>query len=405
MATVNYPRGSYAPQGWGCRSWSRDSPHPREPTTASSYLPLFLEEIILHRGVENADGYERDERGSGTTVIFGGTLTGTCNTSGNSVTWVSGNYFPMGQLTSGTITIGGTGYTISAVTSPTSITTTGTISTGGGAGVTFSFTNTYPSAVSTYAWECWGLADTLQSGTPFYIYLRYGTGTTLSDPVLYVQASTQPTANGSFPINGQNSGSLVFVNTTTLTPVGSNLAVGNSGTSYECDLSGNVDRFGCILWRNSTGSIARILAVDRSKNSTGGNTGNYLTVLTSGTGANSTQQSIFATAIATLGWGITVQEAGSEYRWATIMPITATTGTVNTTTMVSPVYPLVGYIDYPSLAVVCGFSADWAEAATMTPTILGSTHTYLYSKSTGIVGVINQGSNAGGTGFPAIRWE
>lgn len=344
--------------------------------------------------------------GAGTTVAIGGTLTGTCNTSGTTVTWVSGNDFPgAGALTSGTITIGGTGYTISSIGSPTTLTTTGTISTGGGSGVTFSFTYAYPGGTSNYAQEVWGLADSLQSTNPFYIHLWYGTGTTASDPALLVQVTTQPTINLSAPYNGQNSGALEFCNVSVQTFIGSNAAVGNSATSYECDFSGNVDRFGCILWRNSTGSLSRILAIDRSKNSSGANTGNYITILTCGTGANSTQQSLFSTSVATFTWGASTQEAGSEYRWATLMPVTATTGVVNGNTLVSPVWPLVGQIDNQSLAVVCGFSADWAEGATITPTFYGNTHTYLYTKSTGIVGVINQGNNAGGTGFPAIRWE
>ena len=340
--------------------------------------------------------------GAGTTIAIGGTLTGTCNTSGTTVTWVSGNYFPTIGLTAGTISIGGTNYTISSVGSPTTLTTTGTITTGGGAGVTFSFTYAYPSATNTYGVECWGLADALQSSSPFYVKIYYGTGGTVSDPVLYIAAGTQSTYFVNFPANGQLSGALSLCNSIANASVGSNLSAGNSATSYEMDLSGNVDRFGCILWRNSTGSLARILAIDRSKNSTGGNTGNYLTVLTSGTGANSTQQSVFSTSVAQLGWGITVQEAGSEYRWATIMPITATTGQVNGSTMVSPVYPLVGYIDNPHLMAVVGFGVDWAEGTTPQPTILGSVHTYLFTKSTGIIAVANQGVN---TMFPAIRFE
>lgn len=344
--------------------------------------------------------------GAGTTVAIGGTLTGTCNTSGTGVTWVSGNYFPTGGLTTGTISIGGTNYTISSIGSPTFLSTTGTITTGGGAGVTFSFTYAYPSATNTYSIECWGLADALQSTSPFYVKIYYGTGGTSSDPVLYVAAGTQPTYFINFPVNGQLSGALSLCNSMGNTNVGSNTSVGNSATSYEMDLSGNVDRFGCILWRNSTGSLSRIWAVDRSKNGTGGNTGNYLTLVTAGTGQYSTQQSVFATSVATLGWGTTTQEGGSsQYRWVTVMPITSTTGQVNGNTMVSPVYPTVGYIDYPHLMAVCGFGVDWAEGSSPTPTILGSAHTYLFTKSTGIISLANQGNNTSVSVFPAIRWE
>ena len=295
-------------------------------------------------------------------------------------------------------------FTLTAVSGGLSGTVTWTNASGvnethAGSGTTTAMTSgTYPSGTSTYVYEVYGLADALQATSPFYLKIEYGTGTTVNDPVVYVTISTAQTTAGVFPANSLTS------SMGTRTSVSGNLAIGNSATRYECDLSGNVDRLGCILWRNSTGSLTRIFAFDRSKNSSGGNTGTYLTLITAGGGTTqfSTQQTVFSPN-GSMGY-FTTQETSSPSRWGTILPITATSGTVTVSsvanTLVSPIYPFVGYVDNPHLMAVVGLAADWLEGNNPAPTVYGATHTYLFTKSTGIGLVGNQG-----VGNPAIRWE
>ena len=78
---------------------------------------------------------------------------GTCNTSGTAVTWVSGDPFPTSLVANGTsnfgvtttVTINGSGYTLSSVTDSTHLTLTG--SAGTQTGVAFSFTPDYPTHI------------------------------------------------------------------------------------------------------------------------------------------------------------------------------------------------------------------------------------------------------------------
>ena len=65
-------------------------------------------------------------------TIMGGTATGTCNTSGTAVTWVSGNTFVAG-MAGQSIKIGSTVYTVSTYNSSTSLTLTSSAGTNTGA--------------------------------------------------------------------------------------------------------------------------------------------------------------------------------------------------------------------------------------------------------------------------------
>ena len=238
-------------------------------------------------------------------------------------------------------------------------------------------------AANNYVYEIWGMGDALQATSPFYLKIECGTGGTANGPNIFVTLGTG--SNGAGTLSGNVSSRVSIGNNT-----------GNTTTAYACDLSGGTGWFGCILWRNSTGTMGRIFCVDRSKDASGNDTGDYATLATCGyTGA--TQQSVFKAG--TLQ-GIATLEYSSASRWATVLPITATTGIINGQTHASPVFPLVGQVDNPSLMAVVVLAADYAENDPIIATIFGSTHTYKFTKSTGIPIVGSQG-----VGYPAIRYE
>ena len=238
-------------------------------------------------------------------------------------------------------------------------------------------------AANNYVYEIWGMGDALQATSPFYLKIEYGTGSSANGPNLYVTIGTATNLAGT--LSG---------NVSSRVSVGNN--TGNTTTAYPCELAGSTGWFGCILWRNSTGTMARIFCVDRSKDASGYDTGDYATLLTCGyTGV--TQQSIFKAG--TLQ-GVATLEYSSASRWGTILPITATTGIINGQTHNSPVIPLVGQVDNPSLAAVVVLAADYAENDPIPVSLFGSTHTYKFTKSTGIPVVGSQG-----VGYPAIRYE
>jgi hypothetical protein len=142
-----------------------------------------------------------------------------------------------------------------------------------------------------------------------------------------------------------------------------------------------------------------MFAIDRQRTSAGQAAGGYVTIVATGYVAayDTWQQTVFQ-----IGSGTsTTLETGTSGRFATVLPITATSGTVNNQTLVSPIYPLVGYIDNPHLMLVVGLNADYVEGAVITVNIYGGNHNYLWSKTaTNSVAVGNQA-----VGFPAIRWE
>src|SRR5208283_116837 len=129
-----------------------------------------------------------------------------------------------------------------------------------------------------------------------------------------------------------------------------NYSGGGAATLVEFDLSGGIDWFCCFLARNtSANSLCRMMAVERSRSTSGVATSTYITyIIAAAQSANNNcyQQSRFASGVGT----VTTLEVGTGVGgFATVLPVTSTTGTVNNTTMLSPIYPLVGYIDNPHL--------------------------------------------------------
>ena len=237
-------------------------------------------------------------------------------------------------------------------------------------------------AANNYVYEIWGMGDALQATSPFYLKIECGTGGTANGPNIFVTLGTG--SNGAGTLSGNVSSRVSIGNNT-----------GNTTTAYVCDFSGDTNRFGCILWRNSTGTMSRIFCVDRSKNSAGSDTGDYATLVTCGyTGA--TQQSVFKASMDRLS----PMEYSTASRWVTVLPITATSGSVNNHVHVSPIFPMVGQVDNPSIMALVALAADYAENDSIVATLYGSAHTYKFTKSTGIPIVGNQG-----VGYPAIQYE
>ncbi len=235
-----------------------------------------------------------------------------------------------------------------------------------------------------YVYEIWGMGDALQATSPFYLKLECGTIASQGGcPNIYFTIGTG--VNGAGSISG---------NTGTRTTMKGSYAAGGGATLYECNFCGSSDYFGMMLWRLAGTANVSVLCMERSKDSLGANTGDYLTINSASYNAN-TQQTVFKVGLGTN----TTLETGTTGRWATILPITSTTGSQNNKTHVSPVYPLVGQVTYPSIMAMVVLSADLVEGSVFTVQIYGTNHNYLFTKSN-YSAVGNQG-----VGWPAIRWE
>ena len=235
---------------------------------------------------------------------------------------------------------------------------------------------------NTYVYEIWGMGSALQATSPFYLKMEYGTGAWAAGPRIYFTLGTG--TNGAGALSGN-------VGTRIINSGGG----GQSTNLYQCYFSGSSDRFGCILWQLAPSSLCRIFCFDRSKDTNGNDTGAYVTHISCGF-TQCTQQTVFKVGSGT----VTTLETGTANRWATVLPITNTTGVVNDLTHVSPVYPLVGQVDNPSLMAMVGLTADFAEGAVFAAQVYGAYHNYLFTKGEGTPVVGNQA-----VGYPAIRWE
>lgn len=298
----------------------------------------------------------------------------------SAVNYSSATPFSAAQITAVTVSSSTTGSFSFVYTGVTSLTGTAT-----GSPVV-----TQASAVpgiSTAYTEIWGMGDNTSTGSAFYMSLSYKEGSSNTYGFYSIQMGTGSTGLG-----------VLSGNTGASNPIGQTEGTTTVG---EFDISGGVNWFCFIAYRlPAIANVSKMMAVERQRTSTGAAGTSYVTVLTSCINAGNglcTQQSIFQVGAGTS----TTQETGNDYRWATVLPVTSTTGTVNNQTLVSPVYPLVGYIDNPHMMVVVGLTADYTEGSIITVNIYGGNHNYLYTKAP------NNGTAVGnqGLGFPAIRWE
>lgn len=244
-------------------------------------------------------------------------------------------------------------------------------------------------AASNYLSELWGPGD---GGTAFYLLIKYGLNGS-SQPSIIVNLGTS--TNGSGVLSG-----------TTLTS--QTLAAGaNSGVSltFNCLFCGSTNYFGVIMWRDAPAAYNCILAIDRSHNSSGADTSTYVNFFAAFCVANGyvTQAIFFGVGAAIPLFNST---SGGIRQWTAIYPNYNANGGVvsslfNGTFAISPVFPNVGYFDYPSLMIGVAQQVDFTEGSVISTTLLGATHTFVFTKNQQLVASVTN-SNTVGT---FMRWE
>jgi hypothetical protein len=227
-----------------------------------------------------------------------------------------------------------------------------------------------------YVYEVWQPNDGL---TTFFVKIEYGNVGTAAQPSIRLTISTSTNGAGTAtgfiigPINTQNNG---------LTP--------NATTTYECDFSGAAGRIGAMLWRNGTGNMQQLFAIERSVNSSGAYTSSYVTLWTAGTCSspgNFSQRSLLLAVGAapsmaanglTLvgGWTARVVRSSSPGVPSNNTNAAAFNGSIPFDTPA----PVVGYFDYACTVVGAACYGDLAEGVTFTVTLYGSTRTYMPGK-------------------------
>ena len=210
-----------------------------------------------------------------------------------------------------------------------------------------------------------------------------------SSPQVKVQIGTG--TNGSGTLTGS-----------TLAQYTSTTSTNSGSTLFNCLFSGGTGWFACMIWRDITAGANVFFAVDRSKNSSGSDTSTHVTFYAL-SGSGSQQQTLV------FGVGAALQNGPQGVGTTTWKTFNCTASSFvsagfgisqafNGNIKLATVFPFIGYDDNPSLVVAHASGSDFSELATLTTTIYGTTHTYIFSK--------NQNFSGGTFGTAlCMRWE
>jgi len=235
------------------------------------------------------------------------------------------------------------------------------------------------------------MADTLQSTSPLYMRLDYGTGSTAAVFGVWVSLSSSITTG-----TGAPAGSIYWNDTATSAPtliagatalVGTVDSRGAAGTGWAC-------------WRlfdnNSATTAHMMMSIERTKDSSGADTSAGFLWIWS-TSGGSWVKSLYIPA----GGTPPTAEAGLQVIMSTNNP-SAVAGDVG---LGVPI-PIYGYARQPGLGLVTARSSDIAAAASVSFTFYGASHTYLFPllTSTSQIQSIDSGSARTGT-RAGMRYE
>jgi hypothetical protein len=255
-----------------------------------------------------------------------------------------------------------------------------------GSGTTTANSTVPASGNSVY--EIWQPGDGL---TTYFVRFDYGNNGG-SSPQIKIQ--TASSSNGSGTLSG-----------TVLTQFVGKTQTNSGSTLFNCLFSGTNASFQCMMWRDATAGFNLLFAIDRSKDASGNDTSAYVTQFAlQSTTANAAQQQSLV-----FGVGASAQIGPCNLSGLNMnnfnAPVFSFVGTgtnvsqsFNGNIKVASVFPFVGYDDFPTLSVAHATPLDFSELATVTCTLLGSTHTYIYSKNQNFTGgIVNMAM--------LMRWE
>jgi len=253
-------------------------------------------------------------------------------------------------------------------------------------------------AAGTFVYEIWRPGDAL---TPFYVKLEFGNNSGGNGPAIRISSGSG--TNGAGVLTG------VLSNVRNIVGL-----VGNQGAiTYVCNYSGDPSYFAVCMWHS--GGSNCVFAFERSRNAYGQATPAYWTQYQCVGDAGSATRPTASMQSVVFGVGAAQEGSSATEPLAfncIVGPATTSSSTgvessqsllFNNQIGISPVFPYVGYFDYPGLVFVMIPMADFTDAypagpmTTFSVTLLGKSHTY---------GVLKYGPyGAFGQVCPGMRWE
>lgn len=240
-------------------------------------------------------------------------------------------------------------YTITALGAGTfTVVDAGGVTEAGSAGTG---TTTAIASVST-VYEIWQATDALAATLPIIMKIQYSANVTITITV-------GTSSNGTGTITGSNNGGIQITSANT-----------NQGsTLFPCYLSGDTGRFCFYMWGSFSAFVQSVFSVERSKNSSGSDTADYINVSNASSGSqNATQQAIYPTTL--------TPREGSIISFCNSSAVS--TGYWNGSTAVFPQFPMIGKVGNPILGFALADSTDVGTFSTVTITsFYGGSHNYI----------------------------
>lgn len=221
-----------------------------------------------------------------------------------------------------------------------------------------------------FVYEIWQPADALQTGsTKFYLKVEYGTDSA-SPGHGRIRVTAGTSTNGAGVMNGFSTTALLEGD------------VLNEGSiiTYDCYFSGDVNRFGALMYRSGPNSGAPyFFAIERTKNTDGTDSSDGFTLI-AGNRQNSTsygsghQTVIFGIATAQF---VGVNGQSGQYYYCALGDGNNASGAFNNEIPISPIFPQYGRYGNPLTTVGFVHTQDVADGCIFTTTLYGATRTYI----------------------------
>jgi hypothetical protein len=235
---------------------------------------------------------------------------------------------------------------------------------------------------SSFLYEIWGPTDALQTGsTVYYLKMEYG----YSSSGVNIRVSIGTGTNGSGTLTGFILGPYAFAGAGS-----SGGTIANQGvTTYECNFSGDIDRFHMMLWRTNGSTACSIFSVERTKTTAGANSSDGVTMFvvspngyysgSSGLSHGANGYGFFQTLVFGVGLGqlysytpfiVAQWFANSNNGYP---PISVLANSV----AVAPQMPEYGKLGNPLTGICVIGSGNLAEGAEFQTSLYGATRTYI----------------------------
>jgi hypothetical protein len=238
---------------------------------------------------------------------------------------------------------------------------------------TFSVTNSSGVAESGSSGTAQTTALTAMPGSGASYYEIWQTGDSVGFPVSVKMEYY--TVNGTYfgpavtiGTGSNGAGTLIYPSTR----IAMNYGSAGAGNTYACHLSGDPGRMVMNLFHGYSSTTELCISLERSYDNYGNPTGSYYNLCTfspsASAVANYTCQTLFPTG------ATTTEETGG---WPVLIPKTAATGNVGSTTHVSPIFPLVGGPGNPLTQVLVFRGTDFADNQQVYSSLYGTQHPYI----------------------------